>query len=152
MAFELPKLQIEKRKGFIIKIFLIFAISLFVLWAGYGFSTAPILKDAMRVEEKLGIAQVIAAKILPFWKEGLSDYLERFLLNAPFPLGEHLLGILGVIRHGYEGHRTFFLGKWSSHGNPLYFIVAFLIKTPIPTIIFLFTSLLFIIDLLISNL
>jgi hypothetical protein len=52
-----------------------------------------------------------------------------------------MLGVLGVVRHGYEGHGTFFLGKWSGKGNPLYFIVAFLIKTPIPSILFIFTGL-----------
>jgi hypothetical protein len=33
------------------------------------------------------------------------------------------------------------MGNWSGHGNPLYFLVAFLIKTPIPSIIFFVVSL-----------
>jgi hypothetical protein len=44
---------------------------------------------------------------------------------------------MGVFRHSYEGHGSYFLGKWSSGGNGFYFLVAFLIKNPIPMIIFL---------------
>ena len=95
----------------------------------------------MLAEEKLQFANSVAEKFLPFWNENLKNKFEDFLMNFPMPLGEHIIGILGVLRHSYEGHRTYFLGKWSSKGNMLYFPAAFLIKTPIPTILFLITAL-----------
>lgn len=141
LVFELCAGQQSVRKAIFIKVLVVFTISVFVLWAGYGFDTSPILKDAMRVQQKLGIIHNIITNIFPFWNERLSSKIDTFLLKIPFPLGTHFLGILGVIKHSYEGHGTYFLGKWSKYGNPFYFIVAFFIKTPIPTIIFLFTGL-----------
>ncbi len=112
-------------------------LSLIVVWAAYGFEFQPLLKDSMRLDEKLQIAHNIAKKVYPHISPAAIDRLDDFLLKVPVPLGSHILGIMGVFRHGYEGHSTYFLGRWSSHGDPLYFLVAFLIKTPIPLIIFL---------------
>ncbi len=125
----------------ITKFFMIIFISLLITWAGYGFDIQPILKDSMRVEEKLEFAHNTASKILPFFKGLTYQKLDDFLLNFPFPLGAHTLGLMGVFRHGYEGHGTFFWGKWSSHGTHLYFLAAFLIKTPIPLLLFLIAGL-----------
>lgn len=140
LTFELSAIQKVDKKSVIFKLFAMFAISIFVLWASYGFDATPILDNAMRVEEKVEIAHSIAMKIFPSWNQTLSKKLDSFLLNTPFPLGAHILGILGVLRHSYEGHSMYFLGKWSSHGNPLYFLVAFLIKTPIPIIVLFLTG------------
>lgn len=131
LLFELPSAKAgHERKIIILRFLGIILISVLVVWAGYGFEVSPILKDAMRVDEKLAMIHKIAG-----------TRLDNFLLNTPVPLGAHIIGILGVIRHGQEGHSTFFCGTWSGHGNPLYFALAFLIKTPIPAIIFIFTGL-----------
>lgn len=140
ILFELPRLKRGEKAGVVFKLFMMFAISVVVLWAGYGFNTDPILYDAMRVGEKLSIAHSITGKVLPFWNDAWNVRLDNFLLESPFPLGTHVLGVLGVLRHGYEGHGSFFLGELISHGHPLYFVVAFLIKTPIPMMIFLVTG------------
>jgi 4-amino-4-deoxy-L-arabinose transferase-like glycosyltransferase len=136
--FELKMTLRGKRKSFFFKLMAVIFISLIVIWVGYGFATEPILKDAMRVEEKLNIAHTIVKKISPSVNEASLTHLDNFLLHMPVPCGTHLLGILGVFRHGYEGHGTYFLGRWLKTGSPFYFLVAFFIKTPIPTIIFLF--------------
>ena len=137
LIFELFMSLKEKRSRPLLKFFLIVLLSLLVVWAGYGFDFQPILKDTMRLDEKLDMAHNIAKKILP----GLDQkILDKFLLETPLPLGSHMLGIMGVFRHGYVGHKTFFLGKWSGHGDPLYFLLAFLIKTPIPMIVFLISG------------
>ena len=140
LAFEFRGMAVAERRIFALKLLFIFSISVFVLWAGYGFDTSPLLDGAMRVGEKIEIINTIADKVFPFWNAELSSKLNSFLLRSPFPLGTHLLGILGVIRHGYEGHGTFFCGEWSSQGSLLYFVLAFLIKTPIPAIIFIFVG------------
>ncbi|MGB2629691.1 MAG: glycosyltransferase family 39 protein [Candidatus Omnitrophota bacterium] len=140
LIFELRGIP-EGWKKAIFNVVLIFVISFIVMWAGYGFDSSPILDDAMRVTQKVEFAHHMAEKIFPFWNEDLSAKLDYFLFKVPFPLGAHVLGVLGVIRHAQEGHGHFFLGEWSSFGNPMYYIVAFLIKTPIPTILFLMTGL-----------
>lgn len=127
----------KEARAHLLKFLIIVIVSLIVIWAGYGFEFQPLLKDAMRLDEKLQIAHSMAYKIFPHIREGAISRLDDFLLKVSVPLGSHMLGIMGVFRHGYEGHSTYFLGRWSSHGDPLYFLAAFLIKTPIPLLIFL---------------
>jgi hypothetical protein len=110
------------------KLAFIIIISIVLTWAGYGFDFQPILKDAMRVQEKLQLVERVT---------GIKD----FLLTVPVPLGAHILGLLGVFRHSHEGHATFFFGNWSSHGNIFYFLIAFLVKNPLPMLIFLLAGL-----------
>ncbi|MBP7216164.1 MAG: glycosyltransferase family 39 protein [Candidatus Omnitrophica bacterium] len=114
-----------------------FLISFVVLWAGYGFEFRPILEDAMRSQEKVAWLKQAADKL----PQGIGFFFEKtmhtVLFRVPIPLGSHLLGILGVWKHGQEGHGTFFMGRWSAHGNPFYFLLAMFIKTPVPTLILL---------------
>ncbi|MEI8349160.1 MAG: phospholipid carrier-dependent glycosyltransferase [Candidatus Omnitrophota bacterium] len=116
---------------------LIFLLSIVTIWAGYGFSLKPILKDAMRVEEKLQVVDSQTTRLLPFLNTNSRSKVNNFLLRIPVPLGEHLLGISGIAKHGKDGHRSYFLGRWSSGGNLLYFVVAFFIKTPISLLLLL---------------
>ncbi|MDP2923618.1 MAG: glycosyltransferase family 39 protein [Candidatus Omnitrophota bacterium] len=138
--FVFPKIKQQKGKNILLQALLIFMISIIVVWGGYGFRLEPVLKDAMRQNEKL---ELINAKVssLPFWNENAKNKLDNFLLHVPVPLGEHILGTMGIFRHEERGHRTYFLGTWSEKGNILYFAVAFLIKMPIPIIFFLATGL-----------
>ncbi|MFA6635527.1 MAG: glycosyltransferase family 39 protein [Candidatus Omnitrophota bacterium] len=136
-ALEIPSVPEGERARLFKKLFVIFACSIILLWAGYGFDSDPILNGAMRVQEKLGIAHSFAQKLIPFWNENMSRVLDHVLLNVPVPLGTHMQGTLGVMRHGYEGHSVYFLGQWSGKGNPLYFVLSFMVKTPIPSILFI---------------
>ena len=132
--------KISKKK--IVQAFIaIIAISLLTLWAGYGFEFKPILQDAMRVEEKLGMVESMIGTMLPFAGQSFKNGVMAFFLETPVPLGSYILGIMGVLRHGYVGHGTFFMGKWSSHGNPLYFVVAMGVKTPIASLILILLGL-----------
>lgn len=133
-VFELPKIDVPKMINISAKFGIMIFLSLVVIWAGYGFDFKPILKDAMRVEEKIDMAQ----KMAPFLSR---EKLEHALLSVPIPLGSHLLGIMGVLRHGHEGHRAFFLGKWSNGGDIFYFLTAFLIKNPVPMLLLLIMGL-----------
>ncbi len=49
-------------------------------------------------------------------------------------------GLIIGFTHLKKGHPSFFLGKFSKNGNYLFFLIAFLIKTPITTIILFLTS------------
>jgi len=116
---------------------LIFLTSIFIIWAGYGFKAEPILVNAMRAGEKLEFASSLAQKIFSSNQGATIPALESFLMRFPMPLGEHILGLFGVLRHSYEGHRTYLLGNWSLKANPIYFLIAFALKTPVPVILLL---------------
>ena len=57
--------------------------------------------------------------------------------------GRYLDGLKYVINHSTNGQETFLLGEYSIHGWWYYFVVAFFIKTPLTTIIFLMITLVF---------
>ncbi|MDP8297930.1 MAG: phospholipid carrier-dependent glycosyltransferase [Candidatus Orphnella occulta] len=133
----LPKVNRAKRKKLFLGTAAIFFLSIIIIWAGYGFSREPLLKDAMRQQEKLELIDSKLAVLLPVWNDDIREKINSFLLNEPIPCSEYILGILGLIRHNKIGHGTYFLGKHSGEANILYFPVAFLIKTPIPLILLL---------------
>ncbi|MDP8297436.1 MAG: glycosyltransferase family 39 protein [Candidatus Orphnella occulta] len=127
----------DQKKPSVANILSIFLISLFVMWGGYGFSMEPILENAMRAQEKMDFSVFFLQKLLPVSQQSIRALADFLLLRLPVPLGEHILGFLGVIKHSYEGHITYFLGSWSAKASPLYFLVAFTLKTPIPIIFLL---------------
>jgi dolichyl-phosphate-mannose-protein mannosyltransferase len=53
------------------------------------------------------------------------------------------LGLNRVLAHQEGGHQAFFLGEYSSQGWWSYFLVAFLIKTPVGTLALIVASLIF---------
>jgi len=53
----------------------------------------------------------------------------------PIPAGTHFLIFQSLYAHYNLGHPTFALGQVSTHGWPWYFPFAFLIKTPLPTLL-----------------
>lgn len=84
-----------------------------VLWAGDGLGTVTLGELAERVM-MVRVPQSVA---------GLD------LSRLPVPTS--LLSILKQIRHQNQGHEAYFLGRTGMHGWPLYFPVAFLLKTPL---------------------
>lgn len=139
LFFDRPRILRGKAR-ILSKFALVVCISVIVIWMGYGFDFQPILKDAMRTQEKIDIAHDVVRKYIPH----ITDFrkIDDFLLNTPLPLGPHILGMMGVYRHVQKGHNAYFLGRWSSHGNVLYFLIAFLIKNTIPMLIFFIAGLL----------
>jgi len=127
------RLSLVVRKKDLVKYILSFLIlatvSGIVLWAGYLFEYKPLFDGALRAEEKAGFIQRLINDPI------VSGKVISFLKDVPVPLSSYIMGFLGVIKHGSEGARTFFMGTWSHKGNPFYYIVAFLIKTPVPVII-----------------
>lgn len=122
----------RRKEGVTLRILGLFLLSLVVVWAGYGFSFTPLLKYTLRSQEKL---ELITAALVGL--QGIThSRLEYLLFNLSVPLGEHLLGVLGVARHSHLGHGMFFLGEYSSFGSKIYFAVSLFIKTQIPLLIF----------------
>ncbi len=136
-VFKISRESVRDKPGKISNFSWLILLSLLTIWVGYGFGFSPLLKGAMRSEEKVALLKGIFHG-LPFWSEKFNSWLEYFLFNVPIPFGEHILGIMGVVRHGQLGHGTFFMGRFSGHGSWLYFPLSFAIKTPIPLLIFFF--------------
>jgi len=65
-------------------------------------------------------------------------------LGYGFNITPYLQGIIFQLEHASKGHSFFLLGQYSTSGWWYYFIVAFFIKTPIPTLILSSASLFFI--------
>ncbi len=124
--------------------FLFLCISFFVLWAGYAFEFKPFLKDVLRPEGKIEIFENVIRRIYPAAGVEFLDRAKSWLYTVPVPLSSFFLGVLGVLKHASGSMGTFFMGYRSS-GHPMYYVLVFLIKTPIPVIIsfFLGTLILF---------
>jgi len=132
LVFEFRTIT-KTKVGMLLKRFLIvILLSVITAWAGYGFDFQPLLKDAMRAEEKIAVVHDVISRLPAYFS---NMHPEKFLLQTPIPLGSHILGILGVFQHSSAGHSTFFWGEWSDKSNALYFLISFLIKNPIPMII-----------------
>ena len=63
------------------------------------------------------------------------------LLGYGFNMKPYIQGIIFQLQHAEKGHSAFLCGKYSTSGWWYYFIVAFLLKTPIPTLILFVSSL-----------
>lgn len=106
---------------------ILFAIVYLAVWGIYGFryhSGSPYYQP------------------LPWVKFSASSYAPVFdLLRKMRILPEaYLYSIAGVIFGASGGKAAFLMGDYSSAGWWYYFLVAFLIKTPVPTILFLTAS------------
>lgn len=121
-------------------LFVFFGTTLLVLWAGYSFEFRPFLEGVLRAEDKVILFQNFLNNVTPFLSSENSQKLTNMLFTCPVPLGSYILGILGVLKHGAEGTSTFFMGSGGLSGNPWYYVVGFLIKTPIPIIILFFAG------------
>ena len=126
----------EKRESYVLlsSFFGVVFISIIVLWSGYFFEYKPFLEGALRAEWKEAFFINLITKVYPDVGMRFLDNCRRMLYETPVLLSSYLMGILGIIRHGIEGSTMFFVGKWGIKGHPLYFLVAFFIKTPIPVI------------------
>jgi hypothetical protein len=84
-----------------------------VLWAGDGFGTVSLAElyersTTLNVPERIGPVDV-----------------------SRWPIPTSVLSVLKQVRHQNQGHEAFFCGEYREQGWPLYFPVAFLLKTPI---------------------
>lgn len=84
-----------------------------VLWAGDGFpclTMAEVAENVTKVE--------VPSRVGPVEVSGM-------------PVPGSLLSLVKQVRHQNHGHEAYFLGEAGMYGWPLYFPVAFLLKTPL---------------------
>ena len=121
-------------KGLFYKFIGSIGIAFLVLWAGYAFEFKPFLGGALRLQEKMDYLIKFLGQ-LPFITENISDKIVHFFQKTPIPLSSYMLGVVGVLRHGAEGVRTYFFGTWIEGGHRLYYVLVLAIKTPVPIIV-----------------
>lgn len=120
-------------------------IAFFVLWGTYFFEYKPLLKNAPDIGEKIECIKKFAGIVPGVDHEKLSNFLVRCAEDVPVPLSTYAVSFLGVARMvAIPVQPLFFLGHEFFGGSKIYYIVDYLIKTPIPEIIFLVISLLLI--------
>ncbi|MDO8610148.1 MAG: glycosyltransferase family 39 protein [bacterium] len=127
---SLSKILTNKKK--IINFFLIIIITSFTLWATYFFKSEPLLGYRFdKNRPAIGLAK--------------ANSFINFALTQPVPLGSYISTIKQTALFNYSNlyiKRSFFSGKLYDYGSPgYYYPFLFLIKTPLPLLILLFSSL-----------
>lgn len=117
---------IRRLLGFFLTFLSVGIIALAIVWVTYFFHTINMPED-------------VAVKSIEQQLE--NPTLKNFLIGLAHnditrPIGHFFLGFFMVGQHATGGHSAFLLGE-VSNGWWYYYIVAFLIKTPVPVLIFI---------------
>ena len=97
-------------------------ITCLVVWAGYFFHISKVTFADQAVSLHFSGYTKLLQYEMPTLKTPISIFI---------PACEWLTGLGMVIAHNMEGHRSFFLGQYSTAGWKLYFPVAMLVKWPL---------------------
>ena len=111
---------------------LIFIIGILTVNAAYLFkgTFTPLIKDTK--------SHPALDKVLP---ENMRNFTYTVLRTVPLPLPElYVDGIGGMFSKSVFGHKTFLLGEYSQTGWWYYYIIAFLMKNPVPLMILIFLT------------
>ena len=143
-----------------LKLIPLFVLTAFIaLWAIYGFniekpgddpkvkqlyaSNAQLLKDPSAYQDSNGknywLARYIIHTFDPGKQPGIA--LKWAADNIPVPAYRYFRGMSDFLAHSYRGHYAYLAGHIYETGVWQYFIIAYLIKSPIPLLILLTVSL-----------
>jgi hypothetical protein len=100
----------------------VFFLTSLVVWAGYFFHVSQVTF----ADQWVGLYFSGYTKLLQYEMPTPKTAITIFI-----PACEWLTGLGMVVAHNMEGHRSFFLGQYSTTGWKLYFPVAMLLKWPL---------------------
>jgi len=103
----------------------IFCAGAVLVWAAYGFETAPVNS---------------LVREMPPW---LARHMPGRVGALSCPAPSYLRGLFFQMRHASGGHPAFLMGRYSQTGWWYYFPVAFLIKTPLAAILLFIIALVY---------
>jgi len=103
------------------------SVAFLALWASYRFETAPLVPHRAQ--------HATVDKFIPI--PALRRVAYRVLEKLPFPFPTYFRGLRWLQRYAQRGAPAFLMGSYSTKGWWYYFLVAFAIKTPIPTLLLL---------------
>ncbi len=104
-------------------------VTLFVIWAGYGFEMKPLLKHTPDPTKKITVLK---------WVGGPT--LVRFAQEVPIPLSTFSSAVISMGVTRAEGTNAYLMGAWSRAGWWYYYFVAFAVKNTIPFLLFGFAG------------
>ena len=138
------------------KISALMLLPLFVVLAGLRAITAsdPALLSKLRIQGwahttlrgqmlvRFGLLMFVVFLLAGLTLWGIYGFEIRTLAgwSIPLPAASHLIPLERVRHDLAAGRATFLMGQYSEHGWWYYFPVAFAIKTPLPTLVLLFAS------------
>jgi len=93
----------------------------FAIWAAYGFHLAPPVGELQATT----LAQALRPRAP--WLASLVGHL----WSVPLPLGGFARGVGVAYNIARLGHPAYFMGEYSLHGWPTYFLVTLLLKVPL---------------------
>lgn len=100
-------------------------VAILAMWAAYRFETAPLLPHS---EQHATIDKFIRTPML-------RNMVYRILESIPLPFPTYFRGIRWLQRYAQRGTPAFLMGQHATKGWWYYFLVAFAIKTPLPTLL-----------------
>ncbi len=111
-------------------LFVLTCLAFLSLWASYCFETAPLTSP-----------KPVHATIDKFVSNPmLRRVAYRVVESIPMPFPSYFRGLRWLQSYSQRGASAFLMGNYSRSGWWYYFLVAFAIKTPIPTLILLATA------------
>ncbi len=140
---KFANLKPNRYSNIFLSVTLIFVISIVTLWAGYGFQLERRYSPLHRPHSDIDtFVNEYVGKFYHGDLEVLKNKAYSFMETTPLPLITYVRSVFAAIRVSSWGwHTNFLMGKHQQYGWWYYFPFAFLIKTPITTIlIFLFLS------------
>jgi hypothetical protein len=122
----------SQRSYFFCMVLLALALAaLLAMWAAYRFEMAPLLPHS---SQHATIDKFIRSP-------ALRGVAYRVLESIPVPFPTYFRGIRWLQRYAQRGAPTFLMGQHATKGWWYYFLVAFAIKTPLPTLLLLTAAL-----------
>jgi 4-amino-4-deoxy-L-arabinose transferase-like glycosyltransferase len=97
-------------------------VAALTVWAGYRFSLGPI---GALPQQAMGWFSILPERAT---RGPLTDWL----LNLTVPAPELFHGLLFLRAHNQAGHTAYLLGEVSRSGFPGFYLVALMVKTPLP--------------------
>ncbi len=145
-----PKTELnpdEIGKVFSIKklILLTFIVAFFVIWGTYGFEMKTPYSDpevsvafaSGKSQQHFDKAWLTFINTATDTDTSLGKFTENAAKNVPIPAFTYFKGFATLANHNYWGHTSYLLGEHSGVGWWYYFIIAFLVKTPLVTLLLL---------------
>jgi len=108
-------------------LFVLSSLAFLSLWASYRFEVAPLTSPK---PVHATIDNVVSNPVL-------RQIAYRIVENIPVPFPTYFRGLHWLRRYSQRGAPAFLMGQYSRKGWWYYFLVAFAIKTPVPTLVLL---------------
>lgn len=147
LIFAIADIILNKKGSMVKAIFnviIIWIIGIIVLWATYFFEYKPLLENMPEVEEKVEFIRNLSYSVPFVNQEKLATFLIDFSKNTPIPLSTYLYSFVGVVKTVVVGQRLMLFGQEIEGGSKIYYLVNYLVKTPLAAIIMILLAVAFI--------